>query len=196
MRIVFYISDYCVHFRQICNGVSRVLSDVGIPCTQTVILAELIELKRLLSIAVVAMLIVLFAMIIDLVSGLYKAKLRGELRTSIGLRRTLMKFITYEGGMLIAVGVDMLLHLSRLMELFGLTAISDVPVVTCLVGIFLLVVEWLSVKEKADEKTKKNIDEAAALAAKLATREELMALLQQAITTRSMQDDAIAEVTE
>jgi hypothetical protein len=127
------------------------------------------------------MLVVLMAMAVDLASGLYKAKLRGELRTSEGLRRTLMKFITYEGGMLIAVGVDILLNLSQIAQLFKLEALSNVPLVTCLVGVFLLVVEMLSVKEKADAKTQKSIDEAAKIAIKLATKEEVIALLKEAL---------------
>jgi len=145
------------------------------------VLVELLSLKRLISVAVVAMVVVLGAMTVDLASGLYKAKLRGELRTSEGLRRTLMKFITYEGGMLIAVGVDMLLHLSQLGALFHLDVLTNVPLVTCLVGIFLLIVEMLSVKEKADAKTQKSIDEAARLAIKLATKEEVIALLKEAL---------------
>lgn len=145
------------------------------------VLVELLSLKRLISVAVVAMVIVLVAMVVDLASGLYKAKLRGELRTSEGLRRTLMKFITYEGGMLIAVGVDMLLHLSQIGTFLHLDIFRNVPLVTCLVGIFLLVVEMLSVKEKADAKTQKSINEAARLAVKLATKEEVIALLKEAL---------------
>lgn len=117
----------------------------------------------MLAIVVVAMVIVLIAMSIDLASGLYKAKLRGELRTSQALKRTLTKFITYEGGMLIAAGVDMLIHMSRLTELFGLVSIYGVPVVTCLVGVFLLVVEFISIREKADKKTRKEMSDAAEL---------------------------------
>ncbi len=138
------------------------------------------------------MLIVLVAMAVDLASGLYKAKLRGELRTSEGLRRTLMKFITYEGGMLIAVGVDMLLHLSQIGALFHLDVLYNVPIVTCIVGIFLLVVEMLSVREKADAKTRKNIDEAAKLAMQLAAKEEVLELLKQALAkTKTSEDDNI-----
>lgn len=148
------------------------------------IMAEVLELKRLFCVASLAMLIVLIAMGVDLVSGLYKAKLRGELRTSEGLRRTLMKFLTYEGGMLIATGVDTLLHLSQLGALFHLEIFNNVPLVTCLVGIFLLVVEMLSVHEKADAKTRKNIDEAAKLAMQVAAKEEVLALIQQALQRR------------
>jgi len=118
---------------------------------------------NMMLIAIMASLIVLFAMIIDLFSGLRKAKIRGDLRSSEALKRTLTKFITYEGGMGIALGVDMLIHFSKLPQLFGLDVIYGVPVVTCLVGVFLLVVEFLSVREKADQKTKKQMNDAAKL---------------------------------
>lgn len=118
---------------------------------------------NMILIAILAMLIVFVAMIVDLFSGLRKAKIRGEYRSSEALKRTFTKFITYEGGMIIAIGVDLLIHLSRLVNLFGLDAIYAVPVITCLVGVFLLVVEFISVREKADQKTKKQMNDAAKL---------------------------------
>ena len=134
-------------------------------------------------VAVMAMLVVLFAMSVDLVSGIRKAKLRGELRTSTALKRTLTKFISYQGGMIIALGVDMLIHMSQLLHLFGLKAIYGVPVVTCLVGVFLLVVEFISVREKYDAKTKKEMQEAANFISKIvendSMREALKAALEQ-----------------
>ena len=42
----------------------------------------------MLAIACACALFVMLAMLIDLISGLYKAKLRGELRTSYGLSGT------------------------------------------------------------------------------------------------------------
>lgn len=134
-------------------------------------------------VAVMAMLVVLFAMSVDLVSGIRKAKMRGEMRTSTALKRTLTKFISYQGGMIIALGVDLLIHMSQLLHLFGLSAIYGVPVVTCLVGVFLLVVEFISVREKYDAKTKKEMQEAASFIAKLvendSMREALKAALEQ-----------------
>lgn len=153
----------------------------------------LFDLKGLVSVAVVAMLVVFLAMMVDLASGLYKAKLRNEVHTSEGLRRTLMKFITYEGGMLIAVGVDILIHLSKLMELFKLSTIVNVPLVTCVVGIFLLVVEMLSVKEKADEKTRKNLSNAAEMAIKLATKEEILETLSRLLNAASQEKEKESE---
>lgn len=117
-------------------------------------------IKSMTAVAAMAGIIVLAAMLVDLASGLHKAKQRGEIRSSWGLKRSLTKFIMYEGGMLIATGVDFLIFFSRLFELFHLNVIVGVPVVTCLIGIFLLVVEFLSIREKSDKKTKKDFSEA------------------------------------
>lgn len=135
----------------------------------------------MLSIVVAACIVVFFAMVIDLVSGLMKAKQRHEIRSSWGLKRTLSKFIMYEGGMLIAAGVDLLIHLSHLLQLFHLDLIYGIPVITCLLGIFLLLVEFLSVREKADEKTKTEISRAADAAAKLISADDLAEAIAKAI---------------
>lgn len=126
-----------------------------------------IKIKEMTVVAVFAFIIVLLAMMIDLVSGINKAKQRGEIRSSWGLKRTLSKFIMYEGGMLIAFGVDLFIYFSRIFELFRLSVINGVPVITCLVGIYLLVVEFMSIREKADKKTKKDFSEAGELITKL-----------------------------
>lgn len=143
----------------------------------------------MLVIIVLACLIVLGAMIIDLGSGLYKAKQRNEIRSSWGLKRTLSKFIMYEGGMMIAAGVDILIHLSRLFVLFHLDAVQGVPLITCLVGIFLLIVEFLSVRERADEKTKTEMSRVAELAAKMVNKEELVEALTQAIVNANKKQE-------
>ena len=140
---------------------------------------------NMMLIAIMASLIVLFAMIIDLFSGLRKAKIRGDLRSSEALKRTLTKFITYEGGMGIALGVDMLIHFSKLPQLFGLDVIYGVPVVTCLVGVFLLVVEFLSVREKADQKTKKQMNDAAKLLNDMLQNDNLREVFRVAIEQES-----------
>jgi len=132
----------------------------------------------LLKMVITVMLLVLVAMIIDLGSGLYKAKQRGELRTSEALKRTLTKFISYEGGLVIAAMVDMLINMAHFFELFGVNALSNIPVVTILVGIFLLIVEFMSVREKADQKTKKQQADAAALIAKLITKEDFKEMIE------------------
>lgn len=136
------------------------------------------EAHTMLMIGLFVMLAVLMAMIVDLGAGLYKAKQRGELRTSEALRRTLSKFISYHGGLIIAVMVDLLIHFLHIFDLLGLTVLSSVPVVTILVGIFLLIVEFMSVREKADAKTKKNQAEAIKLLSQLLSKEDVKELLQ------------------
>ena len=139
--------------------------------------AIFINTGPMFQVAVVVMLLVLVAMIIDLGAGLYKAKQRGELRTSEALRRTLSKFISYEGGLAIAVMVDVLIGFANFFDLLGLARMASVPVVTILVGIFLLVVEFMSVREKADQKTKKQQREAAELIGKILTKEDVAEIL-------------------
>ena len=124
-------------------------------------------IKAMMAIGVMADVIVFLAMMIDLASGLHKAKMRGEIRSSWGLKRSLTKFITYEGSMFIAFGIDVFIYLSRLLELFRLNVITGVPVVTCMIGIFLLVVEFMSIREKSDKKTKKDFSEAGEFIMKL-----------------------------
>lgn len=131
------------------------------------------------------MVVVFFAMMVDLGSGLRKAKQRGEVRTSQALKRTITKFITYEGSMVIALGVDALIHMSRILQLFGLDIIYGAPVITCFVGVFLLVVELISVREKADQKTKKEISDTAEVLAKLLQNDSLKEVLRVALEQQS-----------
>lgn len=128
---------------------------------------NLSALMEMTILVVIACIIVLIAMILDLIAGLYKAKQRHEIRSSWGLKRTLTKFITYEGSMMIAAGVDMLIYVSKILELFHLAPIVGIPVVTCFMGIFLLIVEFLSIREKSDKKTKKDFSDAGEMIIKL-----------------------------
>ncbi|MDH6308054.1 hypothetical protein M2451_002573 [Dysgonomonas sp. PFB1-18] len=137
--------------------------------------------ENMLMIVVLACIIVFIAMCVDLVSGLHKAKQRKEIRSSYGLKRSLSKFIMYEGGMLIACGVDILIHVCKLLKVFHLDIIYGIPIITCLLGIFLLVVEFVSVREKADDKTKTEISRVEQLAAKMVNKDELVGALTQAI---------------
>ena len=142
---------------------------------------------NMLTIVVAACILVLFAMLIDLVSGLYKAKQRGEVRSSYGLKRSVGKFIMYEGSMLIAAGVDLLIHYCRLFKLLHLDVVYGLPLITCLIGIFLLAVEFLSVREKADEKTRLELSRAEQLTAKMLNKEELVDALTKAIVNATKQ---------
>lgn len=145
----------------------------------------LIDMGNMLMVVVMAMIIVVLAMTVDLVSGLIKAKQRGEIRSSYGLKRTLNKFVLYEGGMLIAAGIDLLIQLSHLLQLFPLKAIEGVPVITLVVGIYLLIVEALSVREKADQKVRDDMRKAKELLEKVITKEDIADILSEVIERRS-----------
>lgn len=136
------------------------------------------QFGNMITIVVITCMVVFLAMMIDLAAGLYKAKLRGEIRSSWGLKRSINKFIMYEGSMLIAAGVDLLIHLSNVLNLFGLKLLIGVPFVTCMVGVFSLVVEFLSIREKADKKTKKEVENAIELLTKVLSSEKLVEVLQ------------------
>ena len=111
--------------------------------------------------------IVFVAMMIDLAAGLYKAKVRGDARRSEALKRTGYKFLIYEGGIMIASMVDLMIHMGKWYLIFGWDMAWGIPFVTLIMGIFWCVVEFLSVREKADEKIHSDISKAERLAAQI-----------------------------
>lgn len=132
----------------------------------------------MLLISVLVMFFVLLAMSIDLGAGLYKAKLRGEARRSEALRRSLTKFISYEGGLMIATMADVIVYFSRFFALIHLEILVGVPVYALVVGLFLLVVEFMSVREKADEKTKKHQREAVEILTQMLNKDDFKDILE------------------
>lgn len=131
-------------------------------------MTEIIETARNMFLAdsVIAV-IVFLAMMVDLAAGLYKAKIRGDARRSEALKRTGYKFLIYEGGILIASMVDLMIHMGKMYLILGWDIAWGIPFVTILMGIFWCVVEFLSVREKADEKIHSDISKAERLAAQL-----------------------------
>jgi hypothetical protein len=111
--------------------------------------------------------IVFVAMMIDLAAGLYKAKVRGDARRSEALKRTGYKFLIYEGGIMIASMVDLMIHMGKMYLIFVWEMAWGIPFVTIMMGIFWCVVEFLSVREKADEKIHSDISKAEKLAAQI-----------------------------
>lgn len=138
-------------------------------------MTDIIETARLMFLAdsIIAV-IVFLAMMVDLAAGLYKAHLRGDARRSEALKRTGYKFLIYEGGIMIASCVDLMIHMGKLYIILGWQIAWGVPFVTILMGIFWCVVEFLSVREKADEKIHSDISKAEKLAAQILKIAEAM----------------------
>lgn len=141
------------------------------------------DLAPMIQVGVAACLVVLVAIIIDLCSGWAKASARGVAHTSYALKRTANKFMLYEGSMAIALGVDVLTRMSRLKALLGVDVLDGVPFVTCMMGIFFLVVEFMSVREKADEKMKAEMGKVTDITKQMVSRAELVDALAEAVRT-------------
>lgn len=137
--------------------------------------------ETMMMIAVIAQLMVFVSMMIDLASGMYKAWYRHEKWKSDYLKRTGFKFVLYEGALLIATCVDVLVHFSKLYQWWGWDLVYGLPLVTIGVGIFWCVVEFLSVREKADDKIHSEIARAERLAKQVLSREELVDILAEAM---------------
>ena len=123
---------------------------------------------------VLVMLVVIVAMAVDFVSGWRKAKMRGDEHTSYAASRTLTKFLVYESMVIIGGCMDVMVHFAWLQFMDG---VYMVPILTICIGIVLCMVEAWSVKEKAESKQRKRMDEAAAALAKILDKETVMEFL-------------------
>lgn len=92
------------------------------------------------------------AMVIDLISGIRKAKQRGELRSSEGYKRTVDKALKYYSLLILCFLVDVIASM-----------IVSVPYFTLAAGIGIILIEIKSWYEKADEKDRNDIATIAAL---------------------------------
>ena len=72
-------------------------------------------------VAIACLISVFIAIIVDLISGIRKAKESGQKIRSNPLSRTITKFVIYEGAVIIATTIDYMLHFSHLSDkCFGL----------------------------------------------------------------------------
>lgn len=111
-----------------------------------------------------------FIMILaDLWSGVRKAKLRGEVRSSFGYKKTIDKIARYYNA-LIALTVIDVMQMSGVWYLDGYYgwSVPIFPIVTLLGALGISLVELKSIYEKADEKVKSDYKEVAALAVEIA----------------------------
>ena len=119
----------------------------------------------------IAAVMVFLAMMVDLATGMYKAKCRNEAWRSDFLKRTGLKFALYEGAMLIAACADILIHFSHLCSFLGMMVFENVPLLTIAMGLYWCTVEWMSVREKADEKIHSKMAKADKIAESIIRRE-------------------------
>lgn len=130
-------------------------------------------------VSVLAMVVVIVAMAMDAAFGWRKAKLRGDARTSYLFSRSITKFALYEGVMMISCGIDTLIHF--VWAQFNNNTHYIAPLASCLVAIVLCVVEIWSMREKADEKTRDNLNNAIKIIAEAAKSKQVGDILEKVI---------------
>lgn len=146
-----------------------------------------VGLKILYLILAIAMIVVIIAMLMDLLFGWRKAKMRGEARTSYAFSRTITKFALYEGVMIIAGGMDTLIYF--VWNMFLPDMLYCVPCIAILVAITLCSVEIWSMKENAEEKTKRNLSQVINFAEKHLSKEQVISILADAIRKAGNKDE-------
>ena len=117
----------------------------------------------------IAYLAVFCLILADLWAGVRKARKRGEVRTSLGYKRTIEKIAQYYNALIaltITDGVQMfaVLYLIR----FHGSGLPIFPALTTLGALGICLVEIKSILEKAEHKTKKDMSDIAHLAEAIA----------------------------
>ena len=124
---------------------------------------QLPQLMLALAFAIGEYVLVLCAVIADLVSGLRKARQRGEARRSKALRRTVEKLATYYNALAALTVIDamQMAAVVYVRVACGYDEVPLLPALTLLGAIGIAIIEVKSIYEKADEKEQRNFDEAA-----------------------------------
>ena len=126
-----------------------------------------------LIILTIVYLLVLFVIFLDLWAGIRKARKRGELRSSLGYRKTVEKIAKYFNLIFVVTAIDavQMLTVWQINEQTG-SRLPLIPILTVLGAMFIGFIELKSVYEKSEDKEKAKIaDAAAALGSALKNRE-------------------------
>lgn len=143
--------------------------------TETIITPEII---KILSITLVFYVLVLICILADLVSGIRKAKKRGDARTSKGIRLTVEKTISYYLFLIVFTVLDIVSVLCCVHNLLG---IPIAPYFTGLGTIIVAVIEIISIFENSDKKTKKKIDQVSDIVTNIYKDEKIIGAIKDSI---------------
>ena len=137
-------------------------------------------------VSVLAMVVVIVAMSMDAAFGWRKAKLRGDARTSYLFSRSITKFALYEGVLFICAGMDTLIHF--VWAQFNHESHYIAPLASCAMAMVLCIVEIWSMREKADEKTRDNLNNAIKIIAEAAKTKQVGDVLTKVISEEKDED--------
>lgn len=115
-----------------------------------------------LTVLAVVYVLVFFVVMLDLVSGLGKAKRRGKLRSSYALRKTVDKLVRYFSMLLVITAIDavQMLAISQ-WDISTGHHIPILPFLTFLAAMFVGFIELKSIYENSDEKEQARFEDAA-----------------------------------
>lgn len=115
-----------------------------------------------LTILSIVYVLVFIVIMLDLVSGVMKAKRRGRLRSSYALRKTVDKIVRYFSMLLVITAIDavQMLAISQWDKATGLTW-PVLPFLTFFAAMFVGFIELKSIYENSDEKEQARIEDAA-----------------------------------
>lgn len=124
-----------------------------------------------LSVLSIVYILVFSVIMLDLVSGIMKAKRRGKLRSSYALRKTVDKIIRYFSMLLVITAIDVvqMLAVSQWDVSTG-HHIPILPFLTFLAAMFVGFIELKSIYENSEEKEQARIEDAADDIGKLLTK--------------------------
>lgn len=117
------------------------------------ILTNLPQVINLLYIDVIFYIAIFLAIMLDLFSGIRKAKQRNELRTSYGYKRTVDKISRYFNAIFVLSIIDIVITILMVHNWFNIPAL---PYLTGLGTLGLCFIELKSIYEKSEDKVKIN----------------------------------------
>jgi len=139
------------------------------------------ELIRVLTVTLFFYVLVLVCIFADLISGIRKAKKRGEARTSKGIRMTVEKTISYYLFLIVFTVLDMVSVICCIHSLIG---IPIAPYFTGIGTIIVAIIEVISIFENADRKTKKKIDQVSDIVNSLYKDEKIVSAIKDAVINK------------
>ena len=119
----------------------------------------------------VVYILVFFVICLDLVSGLRKAKKRGKLRSSYGMRKTIDKLVRYFSMLLVITAIDAVQMLA--ISQWDMSTGHNLPILpflTFLAAMFVGFIELKSIYENSEEKERARFEDAAEDISKLISK--------------------------
>lgn len=138
---------------------------------------DLNGLKTMALLVGVAATAVVISIMLDLASGLRKATLMGEKRTSYAYERTTTKLLSNGSVVLIMAMIDSFLFFGHAWSICGVEVLRNVPVLTFITSAWMCFVQVVSIREKAEDKAERKSADTLKQLAEMLTTEQIHALL-------------------